>query len=98
MLGGVIPVDEKRYTRHLLYHTVFVKALLHKLVLRAATLETSLVRADMPTKGGTTSLQKHFQPEFVNEAAWTYTKVLLAGGEPQFHLLSRMTPPLQFQI
>ena len=76
MLGGVTPEDEKRCTRHLLYHTVFGKNLLHKLVLRAATLETALVRADMPTKGAITSLQKHFQPEFVNEAIRTYTKVI----------------------
>ena len=56
MLGGVTPEDEKRCTRHLLYHTVFGKTLSHKLVLRAATLETALVWADMPTKGATTSL------------------------------------------
>ena len=88
MSGGVVPEDEKRCTRHLLYHTVFGKALLHKLVLRAA---------DMPTKGTTTSLQKHFSEQFVNEAIRTYTKVLLAGGKPTFPLLIQMTPPQNFQ-
>ena len=50
MLGGALPEDEKRCTRHLLYNTMFGKALLHKIVLKAATLETALARADMPTK------------------------------------------------
>ena len=80
MLGGALPEDEKRCTRHLLYNTMFGKALLHKLVLRAATLETALARADMPTKGTQTSLQKHFSEEFVNQAIQTYTKVLQAGA------------------
>ena len=52
----------------------------------------------MPTKVATTSLQQHFQLEFVNEAIRTYTKVPLAGGETQFHLLIRLPPPPQFQI
>ena len=62
MWGGVTPQGEKRNTRHLLYHTVFGQKLFHNIVLRAATLETALIRALMPTKGATTSLQKHFQP------------------------------------
>ena len=97
MLGGVVPEVEKRCTRHLLYHTVFGKALLHKLVLGAATLETALARADMPTKGTTTSLQKHFSEQFVNKAIRTYTKVLQAGDKPTFPLLIQMTPPQNFQ-
>ena len=38
MLGGFTPQDEKRCTRHLLCHTSCGQSLLHKLVLRAATL------------------------------------------------------------
>ena len=52
----------------------------------------------MPTKGTTTSLQQHFQHEFVNEAIALYTKVLLAGGEPELHLLVQLPPPPQFQV
>ena len=77
---------------------MFGKALPHKLVLRAATLETALARADMPTKGTSTSLQKHFSEKFVNEAIRTYTKVYQAGGEPTFPLLTQMNPPQNFQI
>ena len=52
----------------------------------------------MPTKGTQTSLQKHFSEEFVNEAIRTYTKVLQAGGEPTFPLLTQMKPQQNFQI
>ena len=74
----------KRYTMHLLYNTMFGKALLHKLVLRSATLETALARADMPTKGTQTSLQKYFSEEFVIQTIKVYTTVLQDGDEPTF--------------
>ena len=89
--------DEKRCTCHIL-RSKFGKKLIHKLVFRAATLEDALVQASMPTKGVTTFVQQHFPDEFVNEAIKTYTKVLLVGSEPQFHLLIWLPPPPQFQI
>ena len=88
----------KRYTMHLLYNTMFGKALLHKLVLRSATLETALARADMPTKGTQTSLQKYFSEEFVIQTIKVYTTVLQDGDEPTFSLLAQMKPPQNFQI
>ena len=92
VLGEVIAHDEQRCTRQLL-RSDFGKKLFHKLILRAATLEAALVKASMPTKGATTSLQQHFQHEFVDEAIAVYTKVLLEGGEPELHLLARLSPP-----
>ena len=59
LLGGTTPPDEKRFRRHLL-RGEFGKKLLHKLVLRAATLEAALINASMPSKGATTSLHQHF--------------------------------------
>ena len=97
MLGGITPQDEKRCTRHLL-RGEFGETLLHKLVLRAATLEAALIRASMPSKGARTSVQQYFQHELVNEAIRKYTQVLLAGGEPEFDLLLRLPPPPQFQV
>ena len=44
LLGGTTPPDEKRCTRHLL-RGEFGKKLLHKLCLRAATLEAALINA-----------------------------------------------------
>ena len=74
------------------------KQLLHILILRAATLETSLVQSSMASKGAITSLQAHFQPELVNEGIQSYTKVLLAGGKPTFSLLSLLPPPVNFEV
>ena len=54
LLGGATPPDEKRCMRHLL-RGKFGKKLLHKLCLRAATLEDALIYASMPSKGVTTS-------------------------------------------
>ena len=51
----------------------------------------------MPSKGATTSI-KLFQHEFVSSAFQTYTKVLLAEGEPQFASLSSLPPPPHFQV
>ena len=96
MLGGVTPEDERKCTRHLL-RGQFGKKVFHKLILRAATLEAALVKASMPSKGATTSI-KHFQHEFVNSAIQTYTKILLAGGEPSSASLIRLPPPPQFQV
>ena len=67
-------------------------------MLRAATLEAALVRADLPSKDATTSLQQHFQHEFINAAGALYTKVLLEGGTPKFHLLAKLPPPPHFQV
>ena len=67
-------------------------------MLRAATLEAALFRADLPTKDATTSLQQHFQHKFVNAARALYTQVLLEGGTPEFHLLARLPPPPHLQV
>ena len=96
VLGEIVPQDEQRCTRHLLRHKPFGKILFHKLILGAATLEAALVRADMPTKEATTSLQQHFQHEFVNAARAVYTKVLLEEGNPEVHLMATMPPPPHF--
>ena len=56
------------------------------------------MKADMPTKEATTSLQQHFQHEFVNEDRAVYTKVLLEGGNPEVHLLASLPPPPHFQV
>ena len=61
MLGESVPLDEQRSTRHLYRYKQFGKDIFHCLVLRAAVLEAALVRADLPTKDATTSLQQHFQ-------------------------------------
>ena len=50
LLGGTAPPDEKRCKRHLL-QAEFGRKVLHKLVLREATLEAALISASMPTKG-----------------------------------------------
>ena len=97
LMGGTTPQDEKRCTRHLL-RGEFGKKLLHKLVLRAATLEAALISASMPSKGVTTSLHQHFNNQFVNEAIKKYTSVLLEGKEPEFGLLLRLPPPPMFQV
>ena len=97
LLGGTTPPDEKKSTRHLLKGE-FGKLLLHKLCLRAATLEAALINASMPSKGATTLLHQHFQHELVNEAIKKYTEVLLAGDEPEFEILSLLPPPPQFQV
>ena len=78
LLGGTTPSDEKMCTRHLL-RGEFGKQLLHKLVLRAATLEAALIGTLMPSKGATTSLHQHFDNQFVNEGLRKYTSVLLQG-------------------
>ena len=92
LLGGTTPSDEKRCTR-LLLRGEFGKQLLHKLVLRAATLEAALIGALMSSKGATTSLHQHFDNQFVNEGLRKYTSVLLQGKEPTFGLLLLMPPP-----
>ena len=66
MLGEAVPSDEERSTRHLFRKKQFGKDIFHCLILRAATLEAALIRANLPTKDATTSLQQHFQHEFVN--------------------------------
>ena len=66
LLGEPTPPDEKMCTRHLL-KADFDKKVLHRLVLRAATLKAALISASMPSKGATTSLHQHFQHELVNE-------------------------------
>ena len=98
MLGEAVPSDEQRSTRHLFRQKQFGKDIFHCLVLRAATLEAALVRADLPTKDATTSLQQHFQHEFVNAARALYTKVLLEGGSPEFHLLAQLPPPAHLRV
>ena len=94
MLGAPVPLDEQRYTRHLYRYTQFGKDVFHCLVLRAAVLEAALVKADLPTKDAITSLQQHFQHEFVNAARALYTQVLLKGGSPEFDLLAQFLPLL----
>ena len=84
MLGEEVPSDEQRSTRHLFRQKQFGRDIFHCLVLRAATLEAALVRADLPTKDATTSLQQHFQHKFVNAARQLYTRVLLEGAPPSF--------------
>ena len=84
MLGGSPPEDMKRYTMHLFHNTMFGKALLHKPVLTSATLETALAKADMPTKGTQTSLQKYFSEEFVIQTIKVHTTVLQDGDGPTF--------------
>ena len=98
MLVELVPAVEQLSTRHLFRQRQFGKDIFHCLVLRAATLEAALVRADLPTKDATTSLQEHFQHEFVNAARALYTQVLLEGGTPKFHLLSRLSPPPHLQV
>ena len=93
-----MPADEQRSTHHLFRHRQFGKDIFHCLVLQAATLEAALVKADLPTKDATTSLQEHFQHEFLNAARELYTHVLLEGGTPKFHLLSRLSPPPHLQV
>jgi hypothetical protein len=88
MLGEAVPTDKQRSTRHLFRKKQFGKDIFHCLILRAATLEAALIRANLPTKDATTSLQQHFQHEFVNAARALYTQVLLDGGTPEFHLLA----------
>ena len=67
-------------------------------MLRAATLEAALVKADLPTKDATTSLQQHFQHEFVYVARALYVQILLEGGTPELHLLARLPPPPHLQV
>ena len=94
MLGGFPPEDMNRYTVHLLYSTMFGEALLHKLMLRSATLETAL---NMPTKGSQTSLQKYFSEKLVTQTIKVYTRVLQDGDEQTFSLPAQMKPPQNFQ-
>ena len=96
MLGEVVPPDEEQCTRHLLRLKLFEKKLFHKLLSTAATLEAELVRVDLTTKEATTSIQQHFQHEFVNAARAVYTKVLLEGGNPKVQLLATLPPPPHF--
>ena len=84
-------------THHLL-RGEFGKKLLHKLILRAATLEACLTSASMPSKGAITSLHQHFDNQFVNEGIRKYTSVLLQGKEPTFGLLLLMPPPPLFEV
>ena len=98
MLGEVVPADEQRCTRHLFGQNQFGKDIFHCLMLRAATLEATLVREDLPTKDTTTSLQQHFQHEFVNAAQALYTQILLEGGTPEFHLLARLPLPPHLHV
>ena len=98
MLGEAVPADEQRATRHLFRQRQFGKDIFHCLILRAATLEAALIKADLPTKEGTTSLQQHFQHEFVNAARCLYTRTLLEGGTPEFHLLAKLTPPAHLEV
>ena len=98
VLVELMRADEQRSTHHLFRHRQFGKDIFHCLVLRAATLEAALVKADLPTKDDTTSLQEHFQHEFLNAARELYTHVLLEGGTPKFHLLSRLSPPPHLQV
>ena len=98
MLGEAVPSDKQRSTRHLFRQKQFGKDIFHCLVLRAATLEAALVKADLPTKEATTSLQQHFQHEFVNAARELFTRILLEGGTPEFHLLAKLTPPAHLEV
>ena len=98
MLGEAVPADEQRATRHLFRQRQFGKDIFHCLILRAATLEAALIKADLPTKEATTSLQQHFQHEFVNAARCLYTRTLLEGGTPEFHLLAKLTPPAHLEV
>ena len=93
MLGEVVPADEQRCTHHLFRQKQFGKDVFHCLVLRAATLEAALVRADLPTKDATTSLQQHFQHDFVNAAQDLYKQILLDGRTPEFQFLAKLPPP-----
>ena len=88
---------KKICTRHLM-RGKFGEQLLHKIVLRAATLEAALIRASMSSKGATTSVHQHLQHELVNEALKKYSDVLLSGGEPEFSLLLLLPPPSHFQV
>ena len=98
VLGEMVPADEQRCTCHLLRQRQFGKDIFHCLVLRAATLEAALVRADLPTKDATTSFQQHFQHKFLNAARALYTQVLLEGGTPEFHFLARLPPPPHLKV
>ena len=98
VLGEVVPADKQRCTRHLFRRKQFEKDIFHCLVLRAATLEAALVRADLPIKDATTSLQQHFQHQFVNTAPAIYTQILLEGGTPEFHLLAKLPPSPYLQV
>ena len=98
VLGEVVTQDEQRCTHHLIRNTCFGQQLFHKLKLRASTLEAALVKADMPTKGATTSLQQLFQHEFVNEAIAVYTKILLEGGNQEVYLLASVPLLPHFQV
>ena len=98
MLGAPVPLDEQRCTRHLYRYKQFGKDVFHCLVLRAAVLEAALVKADLPTKDAITSLQQHFQHEFVNAARALYTQVLLKGGSPEFNLLADLPPPAHLRV
>ena len=98
MLVELVPADEQSSTRHLFRHRQFGKGIFHCLVLRAATLEAALVKADLPTKGATTLLQERYQHEFLNAARDLYTQVLLEGGTSKFHLLSRLSPPPHLKV
>ena len=93
-----MPADEQRSTRHLFRHRQFGKDIFHCLVLGAANLEAALVKAYLHSKDATTSLQEHFQHEFLNAARELYTQVLLEGGIPKFHLLSRLSAPPHLQV
>ena len=98
VLVEVVPANKQHSTCHLFRQRQFGKEIFHYLVLRAATLEAALVKTDLLTKDATTSLQQHFQHKFVNAARELYTQVLLEGGTPEFHLLSRLPPPPHLQI
>ena len=98
VLGEEVPADEQRATRHLFRNKTFGKQIFHLLILRAATLEAALIKADLPTKEATTSLQQHFQHEFVNAARCLYTSTLLKGETPEFTLLVKLTPPAHMEV
>ena len=93
VLGEAVPTDEQRCTRHLFRQRQFEKDIFHCFLLRAATLEAALVRADLHTKDATTTLQQHFQHKFVNAAWALYIQILLEGGTPEFNLLAKLPPP-----
>ena len=89
-----MPQDEKMCRHHLL-RAEFGQKVLHRLVLRAATLDLSFIGASMPSNGATTSLHQHFQLELVNVGIKECSRVLLEGGEPQ---LLQLPPPAEFQV
>ena len=98
VFGEEVPADEQRATCHLFRHRQFGKNIFHCLTLRAATLEAALIKADLPTKEATTSLQQHFQHKFVNAARCLYTSTLLKGETPEFTLLAKLTPPAHMEV